>query len=224
MTDTYTDQLSDYLDGALDPAERRVLEDHLVECDACRTTLTELRAVVASASALEPLEPARDLWPMIAARIERERDVPLRLADQARHRAMRRLSFTIPQLAAAAVVLVLASAGAVWMLMAGDTATPMVAGSTSGSAVPVSAQNATPGDAGLAQLEAALAGGQTQLDPGTVAVLRRNLLIIEQALVEAQAALAADPANPYLSRHYENTLTKKRELLLQAGSIARGTT
>ena len=58
----------------------------------------------------------------------------------------------------------------------------------------------------------------------TFAVLRRNLLIIEQALVEARAALDADPANPYLSRHYENTLNKKRELLLQAGSIARGST
>lgn len=224
MADTYTDRLSDYLDGALDPDECSVLEIHLAECDACRNTLAELREVVAGAQALEPVEPDRDLWPMIAARIEREREVQLPLAGQAQHQGMRRLSFTIPQLAAAAVVLVLASAGTAWMLLAGETAAPMASASPAGSIVPVSATDATSGDADLAQLEAALAGAEAQLDPATVAVLRRNLLIIEQALVEAQAALDADPANPYLSRHYENTLTKKRELLLQAGSIARGST
>ncbi|HEU5210087.1 MAG TPA: zf-HC2 domain-containing protein [Longimicrobiales bacterium] len=223
MSDAYMDRLSEYLDGSLDAGERQELEQHLAGCEPCRATLEELRSIVGEAGALQPVEPLTDLWPGIAARIESEREVSLPLAAGGAQRrgGMRRLSFTLPQLAAAAVVLVLASAGSVWMLTGGERAGPANPGAPAGAIVPVS--TATP-DSELAELEAALAGGERQLDPATVAVLRRNLLIIEQALVESRTALQADPANPYLSRHYENTLNKKRELLLQAGSIARGST
>lgn len=225
MSDRYMDQLSDYLDGALDAPERLALEEHLAGCDECRTTLDELRAIVAQANALAPVEPATDLWPAIAARIESERELMMPLPAEggrvsARGGSRRRLSFTIPQLAAAAVVLVLASGGSVWMLRGGNAVAP-TAIAPAGAVVPVSSGST---DADLAELEAVLATGERQLDPATVAVLRRNLLIIEQALVEAQAALEADPANPYLSRHYQNTLNKKRELLQHAATVARGST
>ena len=231
MTDPYTERLSDYIDGALTTSEARDVEAHLAGCDACRAAVAELRSIIADAGTLEATMPASDLWPAIAARIEaeRERQLPgaggLEAAPARNARSgMRRLSFTIPQLAAAAVVLVFASAGGAWMLTRASGPAPAIAGAPSGSVVPVSTVGATSPDTELAELEAALTGGEQQLDPTTVAVLRRNLLIIEQALVEARAALDADPANPYLSRHYENTLNKKRELLLQAGSIARGST
>lgn len=106
------------------------------------------------------------------------------------------------------------------MLRGGNAVAP-TAIAPAGAVVPVSSGST---DADLAELEAVLATGERQLDPATVAVLRRNLLIIEQALVEAQAALEADPANPYLSRHYQNTLNKKRELLQHAATVARGST
>lgn len=225
MSDRYMEQLSDYLDGALDAPERHALEEHLAGCDECRTTLDELRAIVAQANALAPVEPATDLWPAIAARIESERELMMPLPAEgrrvsARGGSRRRLSFTIPQLAAAAVVLVLASGGSAWMLRGGNAVAP-TAIAPAGAVVPVSSGST---DADLAELEAVLATGERQLDPATVAVLRRNLLIIEQALVEAQAALEADPANPYLSRHYQNTLNKKRELLQHAATVARGST
>ena len=231
MTDPYIERISDYIDGALTPDEARDVETHLAGCDACRTAVAELRSIVAEARALEPTVPATDLWPAIAARIDAERELELPVAGgledvptRNARSGMRRLSFTIPQLAAAAVVLVFASAGGAWMLARDSGPASAIAGEPSGSVVPVSNVTATSPDTELAELEAALTGSEQQLDPTTVAVLRRNLLIIEQALVEARAALDADPANPYLSRHYENTLNKKRELLLQAGSIARGST
>ncbi len=222
--DTYTDWLSDYLDGELDADRRAALEAHLAKCDACRSALGDLRTIVADARALESGEPQVDLWPGIAARIEAEREIALPL-PRAPH-ARRRFSFTAPQLAAASVVLMLASAGTVALLTRGAPSAAPSAAAPAGSVVPAAtgAPAAGAADAELAELEAALAGGETQLDPATVAVLRRNLLIIDQALAEARAALQSDPANPYLSRHYENTLNKKRELLQQAGSIGRGST
>src|SRR5438046_10540291 len=69
MNDTWTERLSEYIDGTLPDAERTALEAHLASCAACRTTLDELRRVVARARALDDRPPAADLWPAIAGQI-----------------------------------------------------------------------------------------------------------------------------------------------------------
>src|SRR2546430_2987728 len=69
MSDTWTDRLSEYIDGTLPEAERTALEAHLAGCAACGTTLDELRRVVARARALDDRPPASDLWPAIAEQI-----------------------------------------------------------------------------------------------------------------------------------------------------------
>ena len=223
MMDAYTDRLSEYVDGELDNAARAELELHLQTCAACRAVLEELRQVVGTARSLPPIEPATDLWPAIADRIAAEREVPLPVR---RHeRAAPRLSFTVPQLAAAAVALMLVSGGAVWMV--GRTPAPAVATAEQNGvrAQPAGLTDGGPdSDRTIAALERMLQDSQANLDPATVAVLERNLLIIDNALAEARAALASDPANAYLARHYENTMRKKLELLQQAGTIGRGST
>src|SRR6266699_1570807 len=102
MKDEWTDRLSEYLDEEPAAPERTALEAHLASCDACRTTLEELRRVVTNARALDDRPPAADLWPAVAARI----GVSSRLKARP---VVRRLSFTVtvPQLAAASVVLAL---------------------------------------------------------------------------------------------------------------------
>ena len=47
MSDTWSERLSEYLDGELPEAEARLLESHLLECEDCRRSLTELRIVIA---------------------------------------------------------------------------------------------------------------------------------------------------------------------------------
>src|SRR5207253_2769264 len=69
MKDQWTDRLSEYLDGELSGPERTTLEAHVASCDACRTTLDELRRVVTNARALDDRPPTVDLWPAIATRI-----------------------------------------------------------------------------------------------------------------------------------------------------------
>jgi anti-sigma factor RsiW len=224
MNDTYTERLSEYLDGELDAAGRADVDAHLQTCAACRAVLDELRAVARAGRALGPLEPAQDLWPGIADRIAAERDVALPLRRLSR--APRRLSFTVPQLAAAAVALMFLSGAAVRMLSRAESA-GVIAGTDDPGvrAVLASAGTGPAGsDSTIAQLERMLRDSEANLDPATVAVLQRNLIIIDEALAEARAALASDPANAYLSRHYENTMRKKFELLRQAGSIGRGST
>src|SRR5438132_10355929 len=108
MSDTWTKRLSEYLDGELPESQRATLEAHLRACADCRATLEQLRRVVARAQALDDLTPAADLWPAIA------RHVGVVSLDA--RRARRRVSFTVPQLAAAAVALALLSAGSAWLL------------------------------------------------------------------------------------------------------------
>src|SRR2546425_6829437 len=160
MKDQWTDRLSEYLDDELAPPERTALEAHLAVCEGCRTTLDELRRVVTNARALDDRPPTVDLWPAIATRIG--------LASRSKVRPLaRRFAFTVPQLAAASVVLALLSGGAAW-LIGRRGAVPTPPGQAS-ERTPVF-RNATthPGDARfaaqVADLERALARGRGQPD------------------------------------------------------------
>src|SRR3954468_2812107 len=117
-TDAFTSQLSEYLDDELSPAQRQSVDAHLRECDTCRITLEELRDVVARAGSLNDSAPVADLWPGIDSRISGGRAgarvSPFRRAITAR------LSFTIPQVAAASLALMVLSGGLVWMARSGD--------------------------------------------------------------------------------------------------------
>ncbi|HZH80344.1 MAG TPA: zf-HC2 domain-containing protein [Gemmatimonadales bacterium] len=218
MKDQWTDRLSEYLDGDLTPAERTTLEAHLAACGTCRTTLDELRRVVARAQALDDRPPAADLWPGIAEHIG-----VVSLSARREGGARRRLSVTMPQLAAAAVVLVLFSAGSVWLALRNQPTpppTPLAPGTTAAmSSVGMSPLDARTA-ASVAALEQTLARNRSRLDTGTVRVIQKNLAIIDRAIRDAQSALAADPANAYLNQHLAKETRRKLELLRQAATLA----
>jgi anti-sigma factor RsiW len=50
MTEHWTERLSEYVDGTLPVEERRQVDAHLPECDACALVVRELRAVAERAS------------------------------------------------------------------------------------------------------------------------------------------------------------------------------
>ena len=62
--------LQDYLDGVLTPGERQTVEAHLPTCSACRAEKEALASVMTAVGALpRSLDPPRDLWPAIEARL-----------------------------------------------------------------------------------------------------------------------------------------------------------
>ena len=228
MMDAYTDRLSEYLDGELTPAERAELERHLEGCRACREVLANLRAVVARAESLPDRGPERDLWAGIAARIAPRTVEPadpkvIELAGLRAPARRRRLSFTVPQLAAASVALMLVSGSAVWFALTSTrTAAPIGALPQPDGVTTVSNAGTGQYAAAVRSLELALQQRRDQLDPVTVAVLEENLQTIDAAITEARGALTRDPANLYLNQHLENTMKKKIELLRRAAAL-RGT-
>lgn len=221
MSDHYTDQLSEYLDDELTPAERVAVDSHLAACRECSTTLEELRGVVARAAALPARPPADDLWPGIEPRLTGARDG---LVIPFTARPSRRFSFTLSQLAAAGIALMVMSGGGVWVLLHGGRAT---------SLPPVAATNERPAvvpaglvdpryDEAIADLEQALHAGRGDLDPATVRILEANLAAIDKAIAECREALDADPANVYLNSHLAEARQRKLALLRRATALVGG--
>lgn len=217
MSDQWMERLSEYLDEELPVADRAALEVHLKTCSECSAVLADLHRVVARARSMDVATPRRDLWPGIATRIGA---TPVRAP-----RPARRWSFSLPQLAAAAVALMTLSGGAVWLTrsnISAPAAVPVAANSPSGTAptaIPAGLTAAQSYAAAVADLEQVLAGGRGRLDSTTVRVIEQNLAVIDRAILQAQQALNADPANIYLNTHLAETMRRKLELLRQAATL-----
>ena len=214
MTDTWMDRLSEYLDDELPPSERAALDAHLATCRECSATLAELRDVVARAGSLAPRPPAEDLWPGVEARLAPRGRIA------AFTRAPRRFSFTVPQLVAAGLALMVMSGGGVWVLQHGGRATSMPPMAATNEAVPASLMDPRYDEA-IADLEQALDAGRSQLDPGTIRILEANLETIDKAIEESRRALASDSANVFLNTHLAEARQRKLALLRRATALVQ---
>ena len=225
MTD-WTEKLSDYLDDNLSGDELAKLEAALHGDAELRRVVEELRAVKNTAASLPQQSPQSDLWSGIEARIqvdEKGAVVPLSSAGHAR----RRFSFTLPQLAAAAVALLVLGSASVWVAMSAgagglETGSPIaVAPAPETGFVSAPEEGSTFSyEATIQDLEEQLQIGRDRLDPKTVAALEGSLATIDRAIARAQEALEADPASVYLNRHLADARTRKLRVLQQAAWLA----
>ena len=219
----WTDKFSDYLDDELAPGERAAVDAHVAGCADCARTLDELGRVIEQARSLRPRPPAADLWQRVADRLA---------ANGQTTGARRRLvSFTMPQLAAAAV-LIAALSGAVAFVGGRFAAVRDPHQQTVVHSSPAADQQAPTGgdivtvgfadaqyDAAVADLEHALKNGRGKLDQSTIAALEHSLQTIDHAIDQARQALAADPANTYLSGYLVETRRRKLDLLRRAMAL-----
>jgi len=191
--------LNEYVDGMLAARARATVEAHLAGCAGCRTAVAELRALVAGAAALpKTVEPSRDLWATIEARI------------------VQRATWNVQRVwwrgaLAAAAVLVIALG--LYRLLPPSTAPYRPAGQ-GWAAVQADFDRATN------ELSLILAAQRGRLRPETVALVARNLGIIDAAIAESRAALARDPANAELQHLWAAAARQKVELLRWATRVA----
>jgi Putative zinc-finger len=239
MSPHLSDALSAYLDGDLDAAEARRVADHLSACAECRVLVADLERLrdEVRAWATDTATPSADLWPGIAARLSPSEATQAR-ATGATSRApvahiawyKRRVSLGLPELALAAS-LVAALGGA--LLYQRPAAPAPASGPTPVLAQiePLDAPDAGVAtvsfadaqyDAAVTDLERVLQEQRRRLNPRTVLVLERNLRIIDEAVREARAALADDPANPLLNAHLADARRRKLQLLRKAALITEG--
>ena len=226
MADTHEhwiDRLSDYLDRDMAEDDRVALEAHVAECAACREALAGLRQIVARAHQLGELMPSRDLWPGIAAVIAAPLKagsatvipLPTALHSQAGPPG---LFLTRPQLAAAAVVLMMISATATWIAGPGIAVrqAPGVAAAAPASEA-LFASDVSEAPAGLAdelqQLESVLLDVGGRLDANTFRIIENNLAVIDRAIEDSRRALAVDPESDFLEEHLARVWERKLDYL-----------
>jgi anti-sigma factor RsiW len=222
--DTHLDlELSAYLDGELSGADLARVETHLGACEECRSALEDLRRLVRRAGALDDRAPERDLWAGIADRI---RGTPAATTDVVpiERARRRRISFTMPQLAAASLALVALSAGVALRFSGAPGAPPA---SASGILPAVSATRISlPSDRAVVSYDSAITSLATlletrraQLDTSTARVIEQSLALIDLAIEQASTALAAEPNNMLLNRNLQHALDSKLRLLRQVATL-----
>lgn len=181
--------IDDYLEGTLGPEERTEIEAFLASSAEARRELAGYRRLVDSLGELpESIEPERDLFPAIEARID-EGAASRPSSRRSRHR----------MLWAAALA---AALGLAYLTTRpGD---PALVGPALAPAPPtaLTATSRAEGDllAATEQLKRALEVNRASLPPETRRLVERNLEIIQAAIAEIQLALDRDPGNQELNR------------------------
>lgn len=237
--DQFDAALSDYLEGTLDPAARTALESHADRCDRCRALLADLSAITTAAAALPDLEPSNDLWRGIADRIAAPVVALPSAGSRAPTRFVRPWYLAPATLAAAAAVLIAATAGVTLLATRTHAPNDNVFANSAGSHAPVAQAadtlpaipapppravtvsgtrpNAIPVQEiyarEIAELDSIVRNRRSHLDTATVAVIEKNLQIIDQAIAQSRAALARDPNSGFLHHQLNDVLNQKIALL-----------
>jgi hypothetical protein len=206
MTHPQSERWSDFIDGELSAEAVRELETHLAVCGECRILVDDLRRVVARAGALEDQPPRSDLWPRVSTRIGLGR---------------RRLSFSVPELLAAGIALMLVSGGGVAYLLQGQPGAAMTSARQE-AATPLRMVSASEGyDVAIGRLQQELSRGRGSLDSTTMRVIQEKLALIDQAILDAERAVVADPGSEYLQAHLTRSRLTKLDLLRRATELTR---
>lgn len=211
--DRIRESLDDYLDGVLTPEAAREVEAHLEGCAACRDEIDALRSLLAEVAELaRSIEPPRDLWPQIDSQI-------------ARPSWGGRTFWSMRYPLAAAAVLLIAISSLVTALLVERTS-----GRVATDLAPTVTGTATAASAGWQQIETEylrataelmepLEATRTRLAPETLELIEESLRIIDSAIREVRAALAADPGSRELMEMLSVTYEKKIEVLQQVSRL-----
>jgi len=226
--------IHDLLDGELSAEEAATAREHLDGCLPCARRFRSLRGTVEALREL-PVEAAapEGMWDAIRRRTvetnhvpdEGRRSSPSSIASSPPAGGARR-RFSLVELATAAALVGLLSAGTVWMAMApsgsGVEAGPPAATASARPLVPAgaAARAAATGAEEYAdvvqELERLVEAGRGVLEPNTVRTLEEATASVDRALADIHGALAEDPGSALLERLLVTQQTRKLRILQRA--------
>jgi len=222
--------LNDYADGVLDHEERGEASRHFDRCDECRARLSELRSVRGDAgNAASEIEAPDEVWPALRAELEQRKVVAMRGGETGRSSAtMGSIWVTIPRrtrwtLAAAAAALVVASSAVTGLLVRGNPDGRIATTDSAlsrGEAMTLEVAQVERGYLdSVVELTEALESARPHLAPATIAVVEKNLAMIDAAITESKAAMLRDPGNRILLDVLAGTYRQKLDLLRRAAQL-----
>jgi len=214
--DSAAQLLDDLLDGSLEAARAREVEDHVRQCVTCRREMDMLCRLREMTDALpRAIEPEIDFWPAIARGIE---NAPAGIGD----RLLARLglsSWSFPWALATTALLALLLPPALEdrpLLEPGPAATAAV---IPADADPEAAAVVQALEAECRQCETELAAytGSGQDRTGLVSqMLERNMPVVDRAIAEAREAWLESPDEPSLARLLASAYRAKMSLQKRA--------
>ena len=205
----YDAQIGDYVDGAMDEAQRASFESHLSTCASCRAAVADFSVILAASLSLEPQVPPPHVWRKLSAAIEAEPKPFLGVGGTQWWRAF------APVAAMAVLVASLSWTAAQLTSVPGEriaTRTPV----TQSEPVSILAEyqlaerdlsNTIEG------LERIAADDPAALDMETADVLKANLTVLDGAIGESREALKNEPENDVAQESLFEALRNKVALL-----------
>ncbi|MEK6322912.1 MAG: zf-HC2 domain-containing protein [Acidobacteriota bacterium] len=191
--------LSEYIDGALELGEQVNLERHLGDCEPCRAVRDDLLQIVHFSQQLPLQSPSTPLWPRIQSGVEELKpgfwSWPLRWLA-----SLRTLNFnlSVPQIiAGAAALAIVVSIG----VMVSRRDSVPVASPTGATAVAtddvtlLSKAEMQQLEKQISRLSETVERRKDSWDPALRTAFERNLLYIDQSLVECRHQLKDNPTD-----------------------------
>jgi hypothetical protein len=213
--DAFDALLPDYLERTLDAANLAAARMHLATCERCASLVRDLDDIRARAAELPLLTPSRDLWPDIAARLS----TGVVSLDERRERMASRRRHWLVNGAAAAALVIATATGTVMVtrsIRAPVSQGPIVTSPPTQSMV-IPASEKLPAtvtyEREIDGLRTIVRDRRAQLDPKTIAVIEKNLSVIDSAIAESRAALRKDSTSAFLADQLDHALDTKLTLL-----------
>ena len=191
-------QLSEYIDGALELGEQVNIERHLADCEPCRAVRDDLLQIVHFSQQLPLQSPATPLWPRIQSGLEELKpgfwSRPPRWWT--RFRTVN-FNLSVPQIiAGAAALAIVVSIGVTISQRDGGPLQSSAGGGVPPSDVtPLSKTDMQLLEKQISHLSDTVEQRKDSWDPALRTAFERNLLYIDQSLVECRHQLKDNPAD-----------------------------
>jgi len=214
------EQLSEYIDGALELGEQAKLERHLEDCESCRAVRDDLLQIVHFSHQLPLQSPSSPLWPRIQSGLDELKPSiwswPVRWFGRLR---TRNFNLSFPQIiAATAALVIVVSIG----IISARRESPAIQTNATGALNMLSPSDTTPlSKTDVQQLEKQISRlsetvelRKENWDPELRTAFERNLLYIDQSLVECRHQLKVNPADD-ISQELMLTAYREKVRLLE---------
>lgn len=209
--------LSEYIDGALELGEQANIERHLSDCEPCRAVRDDLLQIVHFSQQLPMQSPSTALWPRISSDLAELQPSfwTRRLRWLASVRTLN-FNFSVPQLiAGAAALAIIVSIGVIVSRRGGGQ--PQLSASvgrlSSTDVTPLSQADLQQLEKQISQLSVTVEQRKESWDPELRTAFERNLLYIDQSLVECRHQLKDNPADNVSQELMLNAYREKVRLL-----------
>jgi anti-sigma-K factor RskA len=209
--------ISDYIDGTLELGQQVQIERHLADCEPCRAVRDDLLQIIHFSQQLPQHAPSSVVWTRIQTEVAQHRGPWFRALPWWAWLKTRRIDVSLPHLAATAAVLVIAVSTAVlFSRQQPSTQQPTRAGAvgTGGlEATPLSNSDFKQIEEQINRLSESVEQRKVEWDPELRSAFERNLLYVDQSLVECRHQLNGNPTDDVSHELMLNAYREKVRLL-----------